>query len=108
MPLSSPGLPDAPRPRQLLEDHVSDDLLEAYAMGKSLGKDDANVYVHLSVCDVCCLRAVREVEVLGALLQALQTFKDREVEAAHNNPEEASSSSRNPMASRKALRTAAG
>lgn len=106
MPLSSPRLPSAPRPRPLPEDHVSDDLLESYALGKSLGEDESRVHIHLSVCDSCCLRAVREVEVLGVLLQVLQNF--REIEAVYSNPEEASSSSRNPIASKKALRTAAG
>jgi len=52
--------------------HVSDDHLEAFAMGKSLGEHAERVHAHLLACDSCCLRLVREAEFIGALREALR------------------------------------
>ena len=73
--------------------HVSAEVLEAYVMGKTLGESVADLKAHVMDCDWCCYRTVREIHYLGALTHALH---------------EASSSSVNPIASRKASRTLAG
>jgi hypothetical protein len=100
-------LPSKVRPPR----HVSEDLLEAYAMGKPLGEHSQRVHVHLLVCDKCCLRLMREVEIIDALRRALRELVERELverDADYRSPAEASSSSRKPIASKKALRTSVG
>ena len=57
--------------------HVPEDLLEAYAMGKSLGKDARRVHAHVLRCDTCCLRLVREAQFIDALHYALYNSKQR-------------------------------
>ena len=58
------------------ERHLSEDHLEAFAMGKSLGMYAERVHAHLLACDSCCLRLLREAEFISALRQALREFKD--------------------------------
>jgi hypothetical protein len=98
-PLSPP--PSVAPPR-----HIPEDLLEAYAMGKPLGEHGPKIHIHLLVCDQCCLRLMREAEIIDALRRALREFV--EMDASYRRPAEASSSSRKPMASKNALRTSAG
>jgi hypothetical protein len=64
-PLSGPSWPG----------HVSEDDLEALAMGKSLGNHAEWVHAHLLACDDCCLRLVREAEFIDALRQAFCDLK---------------------------------
>jgi hypothetical protein len=97
----SPQSSAAPHPR-----HIPETLLEAYAMGKPLGEPSQRVHVHLLICDQCCLRMVREVEIIDALRRALRDYT--ELETNYSSPAEAISSSRKPMASKKARRTSAG
>jgi len=56
--------------------HISEDDLEAFAMGKPLQDRGAHVHAHLLACDACCLRLVREAEFIEALRIALREFKE--------------------------------
>ena len=85
--------------------HLTEEQLEAYALGKSRDADAGNLEAHLLACDECCLRLVREAQFIEALRYALGDFQASE---DYTSPAEASSPSLNPMASRKALRTSAG
>lgn len=73
--------------------HISEDQLEAYAMGKAGPKAAAQIEAHIMDCDECCYRMFREVAYVEVLTDALSELR---------------SSSENPIASRKVLRTAAG
>jgi hypothetical protein len=86
--------------------HVPDERLEAYALGKSMGEHARYFEAHLLACDDCCLRLMREAQFIEALRCALRDFQARD--ADYSSPAEDSSSSRNPMTSRKAPRTSAG
>lgn len=68
-----PPLPSSETPQFW---HVSEDDLEALAMGKSLGERAERVHTHLGACDDCCLRLVREHEFISALLLALGDQKE--------------------------------
>jgi anti-sigma factor RsiW len=76
--------------------HIPEEHLEAYALGKLADQDAVELNAHVLDCDECCLRLVEEAQFIEALRYAL-------VELGAG-----SSSSRNPMASKKALRTSAG
>jgi hypothetical protein len=64
-----------PRPLPRPEAHASEDLLEAYVMGSLQRGHYENLSVHLSTCDLCCLRLVREWEFIEALRGSLRDFK---------------------------------
>ena len=70
--MSSPPLPPPAPPDEW---HVSEDQLEAFVMGHSLGEHFERVHTHLLGCDECCLRLVHEAEFIAALREELRKFR---------------------------------
>ena len=70
MPRPPSRPPDPPKER-----HISEDQLEAFAMGKSLGAQAERVHAHLLSCDECCLRLVEEAQFIEVLREALRSRK---------------------------------
>ena len=82
-----------PRPPQPPSDspdqeHVPEDVIEAYAMGKLRGKGAARVQTHLEACDQCCLKAVEIAEFIDALKQGFQILDGKEGDAQEETDEE--------------------
>ena len=70
MPRPPLPFPDPPGPY-----HVSEDHLEAFAMGKSLEGHAERVHSHLLACDECCMRLVHEAEFIEALREELRKLQ---------------------------------
>jgi len=67
--------PPSARPVPSPSRHLSEDEIEAFAMGKPMGPATKRVRAHLLACDRCCLRMVHEVEFIAALRRVLRSFK---------------------------------
>ena len=57
---------------------VSDELIEAFAMGKLAGEDAKRVQAHVLECDICCKRLVDAADFIDALHNALWDVEKEE------------------------------
>lgn len=67
-PPSPPGIRRTP-------DHLSEDQLEAFAMGKSLEENTEQVHSHLLKCDYCRQMLTEEVQFTQAIREALRELE---------------------------------